>query len=301
MAIETVEALRAVLRAGPQEMAVTIEGTMIRATSPEGQVAAMGLKRFGELIARQRMSTCGVVLPDGVRLAESRGPATVWVHETSPRVYNLKWIAGDSRAPYGRGAKYRTVRIAVPYLVVVAVFEPLEHGAQQVSTRNECFFRTAPLASGDDELLFPALLNCSKFTPPEGKPLSWICTAQMNRAAFTEEPDTPKRLRAGFAALLQCLLETGFNYSSEHHEGASWFSESAGVDPRIATVDAWERATRDDPLFVLDVPWLKTGLGLRQAIERIFRNSRACDPALTSARDAARLIFNHAEQIGSTP
>jgi hypothetical protein len=28
-------------------------------------------------------------------------------------------------------------------------------------TRNECFFRNEPLRSLDDELLYPALLNCS--------------------------------------------------------------------------------------------------------------------------------------------
>jgi len=296
MAVETLDGVVAAHVAaapGPQEIALTIQGATIRATSPEGQVATMGLQRLAELLARQGMSTCGTVLPDGVKLLESRGPVSVWVHESPPRVYSFKWIAGDSAAPFGQGTKYRIVRIALPYLIVLVVFEPHGRGAQQLSGRNECFFRVAPLSSGDDELLFPALLNCSKFTPPHGKPLSWICTAQMNRAAIAREPDTPKRLRAGFHALLQCLLETGFNYSSEHHEGASWFTESARVDPRIASVEAWEKATEHDPLFVLDVPWLKTGLGLRQVLDRIFLHSRAHDVPFATARDAARLVFNH--------
>jgi len=297
MGVESVlEALalrRAAARAGP-ECAVTIEGSAIRATSPEGQAAEMSLKRFGELLAPPHMSTCGAILPDGVKLIESRGPVTVWVHETPPRIHSLKWIAGDSATPFGSGTKYRTVRVALPYVVVLAVFEPREHGLQQLSARNECFFRVAPLASADDELLYPALLNCSKFTPPEGKPLSWICTAQMNRAPFANEPDTPRRLRLGFQELMRCLFETGFNFSSEHHEGASWFTESARVDRRIATIEAWERATAEAPTFVLDVPWLRTGLSLRAVLERIFGNARARRPALATARDVARLVFNHA-------
>ena len=32
--------------------------------------------------------------------------------------------------------------------------------------------------------------------------------------------------RSASSALVQCLLDAGFNYSSEHHEGTSWFTES---------------------------------------------------------------------------
>jgi len=287
-------ALRRAARATP-ECTLTIEGSAIRAVSPEGQTAELSLKRFGELLAPPQMSTSGVVLPDGVKFIESRGPVTVWVHETPPRIHSLRWIAGDSATPFGKGTKYRTVRIALPYLVVLAVFEPHEHGVQQLSARNECFFRVAPLTNADsDELLYPALLNCSKFTPSTGKPLSWICTAQMNRALFANEPDTAKRLRLSFQELMRCLLETGFNFSSEHHEGSSWFTESARVDPRVTTVEAWEKATAEAPMFVLDVPWLRTDLSLRAVIERICRNSRARQQVLSTARDAARLVFNHA-------
>ena len=85
---------------------------------------------------------------------------------------------------------------------------------------------------------------------------------------------------------------TGFNDSSDRHEGASWFSESARVDPRVASVESWEAATAKGPLFVLDVPWLRTGLSLRQVVERVFKNQRAPRAAATSAGDLARLVFN---------
>jgi hypothetical protein len=91
---------------------------------------------------------------------------------------------------------------------------------------------------------------------------------------------------------MHCLLETGFNYSSERHEGASWFGESARVDRRVSTVESWEAATAKEPLFVLDVPWLKTGLSVRQVVERIFKNHRAPRSAAASAGDLARLVFN---------
>jgi len=273
---------------------IHIEGTEALAVSPEGKSAAMPLADLMGRLSPPRFDSGNLLLPDGVKALRSEGPITIVVHETPPLVYSLKWIAGDSAVPFGAGAKYRTVRIGLPYLVTVLVFrngsaaQPLT-----LSEFSECFFRVAPLESFDDELLYPALLNCSKFTPPEGRPLSWICTQHLNFPAVNREPTPAKRLRAGFRALRHCLLETGFNHSSEHHEGASWFGESRGVDERIGTVDRWQEATAKDPLFVLEVPWLTTGLSLGQIVERIFKNLGALSGAAWTSATLARHIFNH--------
>ena len=95
-------------------------------------------------------------------------------------------------------------------------------------------------------------------------------------------------------ALLRHLLESGFNRSSEHHELNSWFSETvaAGVDPRIASVRDWERATAEDPLFVLEVPWLPTGLSLGKVADRIARVHGRPGRRITCADDVARLVIN---------
>jgi hypothetical protein len=273
---------------------VHIEGPEARATSPEGKSAAMPLADLMGRLNPRRTDSGDLILPDGVKAVRTEGPITVVVHETAPQVYSLKWIAQDSPTPFGNGAKYRTVRLALPYLVTLLVFrngsaaQPLT-----LSEFSECFFRVAPLESFEDELLYPALLNCSKFTPPEGRPLSWICTQHLNFASVNREPTAAKRLRAGFRALRHCLLETGFNYSSENHEGASWFGESRGVDERISTVERWQEATTKDPLFVLEVPWLKTGLSLGQIVERIFKNHGALNGAAWTSATLARHIFNH--------
>ena len=273
---------------------VLIEGPEARATSPEGKSAAMPLADLMGKLNPRRFDSGDLMLPDGVKAVRSEGPITILVHETAPQVYCLKWIADDSAAPFGAGAKYRTVRIALPYLVTMLVFrngssaQPLT-----LSEFSECFFRVAPLESFDDELFYPALLNCSKFTPPEGRPLSWICTQHLNFVAVNREPTPARRLRAGFRALRHCLLETGFNYSSENHEGASWFGESRRVDERISTVERWQEATAQDPLFVLEVPWLKTDLSLGQIVERIFRNLGALNGVAWTSATLARHIFNH--------
>ncbi|HEY2952916.1 MAG TPA: hypothetical protein VGK40_10050, partial [Verrucomicrobiae bacterium] len=123
---------------------ITIDGGEVTATSPEGKMASMPLEEFAARMASRKMDTCGVILPSGVVAMKSEGPITVWVHQTPPSVYRFKWIAKDSPAPYGSEAKYRTVRIALPYLLVFAVFTG-EHGQLTLSKNNECFFRTDPL------------------------------------------------------------------------------------------------------------------------------------------------------------
>ena len=52
-------------------------------------------------------------------------------------------------------------------------------------------------------------------------------------------------------------------------------SPARGLTRRCASCGGsrWEKATQEDTLFVLDVPWLSTGMSLGQVAERIFRNA----------------------------
>jgi hypothetical protein len=270
---------------------ITIEGSTVKALAPEGHAAVMEIRELARLLGQRRMDTGAAVLPDGVKAALSKGPMTVWVHQTPPRVFQLKWIAKESPSRFGPETRYRTVRISLPYLIVLAVFAPVGPSLQ-LSEWNECYFRTRPLESLEDELYFPALLNCSKFDPPAGRPLSWICSQHLNRKPLNGVKDENQRLRVGLRLLLHCLLETGFNYSSEEHEASSWFTESTRIDPRLATVEAWEEATRGEPLFVLDVPWLPTGLSVKEVVQRIFGNHGCSRSEISNVSDLGRLIFN---------
>ncbi len=272
--------------------ALTIQGSEIHAVSPEGKEATMPLDALYQRVAGVGMETGSMVLPDGVKAVKSDGPITVWVHQTPPRVYKLKWIAKDSPERYGKGCKYRDVVISLPYLVVLAVFNQSRKGFTTLSKQNECFFTNKPLSSLDDTLFYPALLNCSKFEPPEGKPLSWICTQHLDRGFDTEE-DTNTRMRLGFKALMHCLLEAGFNYSSEEHEASSWFTESASVDPRVADIDDWQKATAEDRFFALELDWLPTGKTVSETIQRIFKYHGASRPKLTDATAIQKLVFTH--------
>lgn len=284
-----------VRRRRPTIPKVTIEGQEVTTTSPEGHTATMPLEALLTHLGRNGPSTLDasdLLLPDGVKWITSRRGHTVFVHQTPPAVHNLKWIAPDSPAKHGPETTYRQVRIALPYVIVLAFFEPRRDGLLKLGDRNECFFRNEPLRSPDDRLLYPALLNCSKFESST-KPLSWICTQHLARTRVPTGTGNNERVRRGIQDLMQCMLGTGFNYSSEHHEIASWFTESMQVDRRVSTVERWEQATREDPAFASGVPWLEVGRSVREVAERALRLQVGRDVRSRSSRDVARVLYNH--------
>lgn len=284
---------------------ITIEGDQVQAVSPEGERRSMKLLELLERVAPPRIDTCGTVLPDGVKCVIPIPKGAIFVHQTAPRVHSFEWIAKDSPKPYGKGTRYRQVSIALPYLIVMAVFDEGRGGVPRLAGSSECFFSNQPLdVDGvDTQLLFPALLNCSRFHDGDlSKPLSWICVQHLPEAAHVGEKTAGRAIRKGLGALLQHLLEAKFNLSSEHHEISSWYSESvkAEIDPRIASVEAWERASTADRLFALEVPWLPTGKTLQEVAQRIANARGAGRPRFQTARDLLRAIFQPAPRSRRT-
>lgn len=278
-------------KGGPET--VTIEGATATATSPEGETKRM---RLESLVGRMTpgMDTGVLALPTGTKAVLSRGHTTIMVWERPPGVQKLSWIAPNSPQPYGPGTKYRNVHIALPYLVIFAPFRKYDDGHYYLLKQDECFFATKPITKLSDELCFPGLLNCSKFgdSTNEGQPLSWICTQYLKSTPQMSSTDPGERMCAGLEAVRYCLLETSFNLSSEHHEGNSWYNATKTVDKRIATVEAWEAATKEDPLFVLDVPWKKTNRSVKAIADRMFKRLGASDLSVKSSSDLVRIINN---------
>ncbi len=283
----------------PSAEIVIFDGDEVVATLPEGTRRTM---KFRDLLRRMSPAlpdTCGAILPDGIKCSLPFAGGVILVHQTPPQVYSFQWITNDSSKDFGPGTEYRSVRLALPYVVVLAVFlvnSGRGAGVPVLSTRNECFFSNEPLEMKGLEtpLAYPALLNCSKMQDDGSGPLSWICTQHLPDKEFRGRRTLDASLRDGLTALLRHLLESGFNRSSERHEGASGFGVSveAEIDPRVATVEAWEQASRDDPLFVLEVPWLVTGMTLGEIAARVGKPGRSRGRSIDTAADLARLVFN---------
>lgn len=261
---------------------ITINNNKVSATSPEGRTATMSLEKFKQALMPPALSTDGIIMPDGVKAIIPGNNLMVVVHQTTPRVWCLKWIDEEKK-------KYRNVTMALPYVITMALFA--KDGLHQ---NCEVFFTTKPLTSLDDQLLAPALLNCSKWPPEQTNSMSsWVCTQYLPFNKVRAK-DRNNQIQLGLKELLKCLFETGFNKSSDLSEGNSWFTESATIqkiDKRIETVEAWEKATKKDPLFVLDVPWIKLNFSVAQMAAKMFRINNDGDGQITQA-SLERIVFN---------
>ncbi len=280
----------------PATETVLFTGDVASATLPEGTQREMKLSDLISDLAPNAPNTQEAILPDGAKCVLPIAGGMMLVHQTPPQVYGFRWIAEGSPAEFGPGTQYRDVRLALPYVIVIAVFTVSGRGAPSLSNVNECYFTNQPLETQglDTPLFYPALLNCSVMKAGDGEPLSWICTQHLPRTGLKRARNLDVALRDGLGVLLRHLLESGFNRSSEHHEGASGFGATveAKVDPRVASVEAWEEASRADPLFPLEVPWLPLGKTLREVAGRSRDTGRRSRRRIDTAADIVRLIFD---------
>lgn len=202
--------------------------------------------------------------PRQVRLmvTRRRGAVTGVVIEMPPGPRRVRWIADDSAAPFGEGARYDERQLSFPWVVLLVVFVngELSHYAQ-------AFYRAAPIASLDDELYYTNLLNVARGHGMD----SWVCLLNLGRRLGTLTWD--ERLHV----VTEHFWQAAFNRSSEMHEGNSYFTAMRGVDQRVAGAAAWETATRDDSYFALSVRWRKTerslGATLSDMLERVAPHS----------------------------
>ena len=201
-------------------------------------------------------------LPDGTKFLEWRDPVLLLVHQMSPQVRLLRWIKADSRRPFGPGTKYRQVRLSIPYAITFATY--IRHGKHLfLANWNDLYFRNEPLRSLGDRLSFPALLNISRILLPK-REAAWICTQHLQRtgiAGWTEQ----------LAVLLDHTWNGAFNLSSEHHEGASWYTLSQGVHQDLHPVQRWEQATAADEAFALKVPWKPAPLTVGELMDCLLQ------------------------------
>lgn len=203
------------------------------------------------LIERSEPPAPAEAMPDGVRFLRRRGEVTMLVLEEKPALRTVLWLAQDSPAPYGPQARYRSVRIALPFIVL---FIGLANG--EITGKQQCFYRTAPLRSLDDELLLPNLLNVARAYGMD----AWLCLQHLrNRLG-------PLPFNEKINEIWRHVLNSGWNGSSERHEGMSYFGEMRGLDKRIASIEEWERASAADPYFPLSVAWQPAGKTVGQVM-----------------------------------
>jgi hypothetical protein len=227
-------------------------------------------------VASDRRPELGI-LPRRVRYCCERRDAMAVVIEVEPQARTVSWLTDDSKAPFGRSANYQRYFLSFPYIILLVVFR-----AGAITGYQQLYYRNAPLGGDQDahrgedqELLLPNLYNVADGHGQR----CWLCLQflpDVSRLPWPEKIDT----------IVDHVFCASFNQSSERHEGNSYWSSTRGIDPRVQTLEAWEKATRENHRFALEVPWKPAGetatgvlMGMLDRVAEPFRPSRATDLA----------------------
>jgi hypothetical protein len=245
---------------------LTIHNGKVVLATEEGQTLERPEAQLIEMLRGEFLPPLrGAALPDGVKFLEWRPPLLLLVHQMPPHVRQFRWIANDSKVHFGPGTVYRKVRLSIPYAITLALY------AQQgdrlfLVGNNELYFRNEPLRAKTDHVGYPALLNVSRIEMPK-RQRAWVCTQYLQ---WPPEADWTGQLQA----LLEHVWNGGFNLSSEHHEGASWYGASKGVHPELHPVEKWEKASEANDAFALGVPWKPVPLTVAEIMDCLLEEQQ---------------------------
>lgn len=251
-----------------------------------------------DLVGNIRGQRDALIYPDGLKLLKynQQGNFAVAIYEIPPAVHSIRWIADDSPSQYGPGTTYITRQLAMPY-IILSLPVSIGSGLVQLYPSNcECFFRNEPVSSVEDELFYPALLNVSKMRAASQSllPLAWLCTQYIDLRPVQKARTMNEKLWKIIHQARRCLLQSGFNYSSEQNEGNSHYSDyisGVNANSNIKDIKKWEKASIKDPLFVLKIPWKRTGETINSLTERTMKLIGAGNGEV-NAGQLESIIFN---------
>ena len=212
------------------------------------------------------------IRPRGARIVQVRRDAVAMALEIPPHSRRVRWLADDSEAPFGPKAKYGEYFVSFPFIVLLLVFR---RGA--LTGQQQLYYRNQSLDCGE-ELLLPNLYNVAEGYGQR----CWLC--------LQHAPDVGSmEWDAKIATIVDHTFSAAFNRSAEEHEGNSYWSAQSAVDERVASMQAWQDATRSNRRVALDIAWqpaeTTARTELRKMLDQVVRRRR-----LASATDLAGIL-----------
>jgi hypothetical protein len=141
------------------------------------------------------------------------------------------------------------------------------------------FFRNSSLSSPTDTLYHTNLPNV------RGEPGHY----GSQRVCLRYRPEMLEGVPLAEAApgLIEFFWSTGFNQDIAN----SAFGRAMARDPRLASLEAWETASRENPLFVLEVDWEPADRDLPGLwSECLMLRGETADP-IASAEELADILY----------
>ena len=199
--------------------------------------------------------------PKGVRKWVRRRDATAVALELPPHTRTVRWLSDSSKAPFGRKATYESYFVSFPWVVVLLI---LRGGA--LTGEQQLYYRLDSLDAGD-ELLLPNLYNVARGYRQN----CWLCLQHVGDLSNLSWHEKLERV-------VTHTFSGSFNRSAEEHEGNSYWSSHEPVDERVATMEAWQKHSRENRRVALDVAWrpaeTTATAELSAMLDRVVRPSR---------------------------
>lgn len=214
------------------------------------------------------------LVPSGlaVRGVHHQNGIVVILIEVAPGPRTMQWLADDSPARFGPSATYQDVHISLPWQYFFIAMTP----EGRLCELSSVYFRNEQLKSTSDPLCECHFFNCS--VDAYGAHC-WICTGGL--------PNMKGRNQSCFdfaESVIEKFLFGGFNESSEHYEGNSFWGENRTriSDRRLRTIAAWHAATKEDAHFATTVSWVPAPHTAQSVFMELTDDARRHVPRMTA-------------------
>lgn len=186
-------------------------------------------------------------IPKGVKFYSFAGGYGRVVVELPPRKRTIYWTEKNDRDVTRRN-------LAFPYVVLVLSFY---HGAFASARPCRIFYRREPLKSWSDTLCSTNLLNVP------------VDNYEICLGVFPHEMEESQTWEGRIERIVRYIFWSKFTNSMRN---TSQFEDIVRrkLDARLSSVDAWERASMENPKFVLGIPWPETGATVWSEVRRVI-------------------------------
>jgi hypothetical protein len=208
------------------------------------------------------------VLPPGTRWLCRKKDLLNLVVEHPPQCRTLRVSSGKKGAD-----DYQPFQLAFPYIVYVLTFCRGDFEEMKV------FFRNHALNSLQDTLYHTNLPNV------RGEPGHY----GSQRVCLRYRPEMLEGvpLAEKVPALIEFFWSTGFNQDIAD----SAFERGQALDSRLAGFEAWEAASRENPLFPLEVDWEPAGRNLPGLWAECLKLHGETTEPISSAGELADILY----------
>lgn len=185
-----------------------------------------------------------VLMPDYTRIYYRKGSTEVILQEFPPQVRILKFRGNlvnrrnsTQELPMERMTSIHHYSLALPYVVFLFKF------VNGIFVEVKCAFCDRPLKRLEERPLRPYLSNIDTNLG--------VCLG----AGFDRNQLQPGNLTQQAAFVLDHFWHSAFSDEWSTHY---WNTRQSAGDPRLDSLDAWQKATEENPLFVIEnVHWLQ--------------------------------------------